>query len=149
MKKEQRQVVIQRPKATVPSITQEEQNEAQPKAASKAQSKQTLTPSPTGSIALASAEVEQDPFKKNLINSGYSIIYEDEYGVIARQDKGKPVFMARTKNGYSKPANRNSVLLPDELDTAMKVRAASLRLNTSDYISRLIIDDLKSNNTTW
>lgn len=105
------------------------------------------TPTATGGINLASAEVESDPFRKSLINAGYIIIEENEYGAVVRMDKGKPTFIPKTKKGFdpNEKEVRNSVVLPEHVDTAMKVYAAKMRMSTTQYLTQLIIADLRKN----
>jgi hypothetical protein len=106
------------------------------------------TESATGGIALASASVvtEKDPAKAELIQQGYIIVAENEYGVIVRQAKGKPTFMAKTKDGYADATKRNTLLLPDSIDRAMKMRVASMGINVIQYLTQLVMKDLKEHN---
>lgn len=105
------------------------------------------TPTATGGINLASAEVESDPFRKSLTNAGYIILEENEYGAVVRMDKGKPTFIPKTKKGFdpNEKEVRNSVVLPEHVDTAMKVYSAKMRMSTTQYLTQLIIADLRKN----
>lgn len=102
--------------------------------------------SPTGGIALASAASETDPFKLDLLSHGYTIISEDEYGVVARQEKGKSIFMAKGNKGYLEPSKRNTVFLPESITTAMKICVASMNVTVSQYLTQLVMKDLKERN---
>ena len=105
------------------------------------------TPSPTGGIVLASAkDSEKDPLKAELSQKGYIILSENEYGVIARNSKGKPTFLARTSKGYFENEKPSSLLLPESINTAMKIHVASKGINAQQYIVQLIMKDLKENN---
>lgn len=105
------------------------------------------SPTATGGINLASAEIDTDPFRKSLISAGYIILDENEYGAVVRLDKGKPTFIPKTKQGFdpNEKEVRNSVLLPEHVDTAMKVYAAKMRMSTTQYLTQLIIADLRKN----
>lgn len=103
--------------------------------------------SPTGGIVLASAiDSEKDPLKVELEQKGYIILSENEYGVIARKSKGKPTFLARTSKGYFENEKPNSLLLPESINTAMKIHAVNKGINAQQYIVQLIMKDLKENN---
>lgn len=136
LKKQGRSLSIKRP--TTPTETAEVN-----------QTSASIHPSPTatGGINLASAEVESDPFRKSLMNAGYIIIEENEYGAVVRMDKGKPTFIPKTKKGFdpNEKEVRNSVVLPEHVDTAMKVYAAKMRMSTTQYLTQLIIADLRKN----
>lgn len=99
----------------------------------------------TGGITLASANVETDPFRKSITDAGYIILDENEYGVVARMDKGKPTFIPKTKQGFDKDEKevRCSTVIPEHIDTALKVRAAKLRMSTAQYLTQLIVADLR------
>lgn len=105
------------------------------------------TPAATGGINLASANVETDPFRKSITDAGYIILDMNEYGAVARLDKGKPTFIAKTKKGFdpNEKEVRSSVVLPEHIDTAMKVYAAKMRMSTTQYLTQLIIADLRKN----
>lgn len=105
------------------------------------------TPAATGGINLASANVETDPFRKSITDAGYIILEENEYGAVVRLDKGKPTFIAKTKKGFdpNEKEVRSSVVLPEHVDTAMKVYAAKMRMSTTQYLTQLIIADLRRN----
>ena len=136
LKKQGRSLSIKRP-ATPTETTEANQTSA------------SIHPSPTatGGINLASAEVESDPFRKSLMNAGYIILEENEYGAVVRMDKGKPTFIPKTKKGFdpNEKEVRNSVVLPEHVDTAMKVYAAKMRMSTTQYLTQLIIADLRKN----
>lgn len=107
-----------------------------------------ITPSvqpSTGGIHLASATTESDPFRKSLIDAGYIILEENDYGCVCRFEKGKPTFIPKTKQGFNPNEKeiRISVTLPEHVDTAVKVNAARLRITTSQYLAQLIIADLR------
>jgi aminoglycoside/choline kinase family phosphotransferase len=103
-------------------------------------------PSATGSITLASAHVEEkDPMKAALIHKGYILIAENEYGVVVRQAKGKPTFLAKTKEGYKEGDKRNTLVLPDAIDRAMKMRVASTGSSVMQYLTQLVMRDLNEN----
>lgn len=103
------------------------------------------TVSATGGIHLASAETESDPFRKSLFDAGYSILEENEYGAVVRMEKGKPTFVPKTKKGFDPNENtvRNTVVLPEHIDIAMKVYAAKNRMSATQYITQLIVADLR------
>ena len=105
------------------------------------------TPAATGGINLASANIETDPFRKSITDAGYIILEENEYGAVVRLDKGKPTFIAKTKKGFdpNEKEVRSSVVLPEHIDTAMKVYAAKMRMSTTQYLTQLIIADLRRN----
>lgn len=107
----------------------------------------TPSASATGGITLASGSTETDPFRKSLTEAGYIILEENEYGIVARQDKGKPTFIPRTKHGFDPNENtvRNSLVLPEHMDIAMKVHAARNRMSVTQYITQLIVADLRKN----
>lgn len=96
-------------------------------------------------IILASATQETDPFKIELNQKGYSILSENEYGVTVRKTLGKPTFMPRTRNGYFEEEKPNNVRLPESINTAMKMRVAGMRINSQQYITQLIMKDLREN----
>lgn len=113
----------------------------------------TVTQQPEGQsplnskgIILASAAQETDPFKIELREKGYTILSENEYGVTVRKTMGKPTFMPRTSNGYFEEEKPNNVRLPESINTAMKMRVASLGINAQQYIAQLIMKDLRDNN---
>lgn len=137
LKKQGRKLSIKRPSAPT-----EATSEAIVTKASIAP--QTAT---TGGINLASATVETDPFRKSVTDAGYIILEENEYGVVVRMDKGKPTFIPKTKQGFdpNEKEVRNSVVLPEHVDTAMKVYAAKMRMSTTQYLTQLIIADLRKN----
>lgn len=96
-------------------------------------------------IILASATQETDPFKIELSQKGYTILSENEYGVTARKTLGKPTFMPRTRNGYFEEEKPNNVRLPESINTAMKMRVAGMGINFQQYITQLIMKDLRDN----
>ena len=102
-------------------------------------------PSATGGIALASSNTDNDPFRKSVTEAGYIILEENEYGVIARPDKGKPSFIPRTSHGFdpNEKECRNTIILAEHIDTAMKVHAAKTRMNITQYLTQLLVSDLK------
>ena len=99
----------------------------------------------TGGIHLASAVTETDPFRKSLTEAGYSILEENEYGAVVRLEKGKPTFVAKTKHGFdaNEKTVRNTVVLPEHIDTVLKVYAAKNRMSATQYITQLIVEDLR------
>lgn len=97
-------------------------------------------------IILASAQQETDPFKIELFQKGYSIISENEYGVIVRKAIGKPTFLPRTKHGYFEESKPNNLRLPESINTVMKMHIASLGINIQQYLTQLIIKDLSEKN---
>jgi hypothetical protein len=113
--------------------------------------KETMRPikaveSQTGSITLASARVEEsDPMKAELMRKGYILVAENDYGCVVRQAKGKPTFMARTKEGYKEADKRNTLILPDSIDRAMKMRVAATGSSVMQYLTQLVMRDLKEN----
>lgn len=130
--KDKRTVVINRKpvnKGTEASVSQQ-------------QAKQT---SGTQGIILASAqESDSDPYKAELRQKGYSILSENEYGVIARKAQGKPTFMARTANGYFETGKPSNIFLPESINIAMKKHIAG-SITAQQYIIQLIMKDLKEN----
>ncbi len=102
-------------------------------------------PTATGSITLASANVETDPFRKSISDAGYFILKENEYGIVARMDKGKSTFIPKTKQGFdpNEKEVRCSTVIPEHIDTALKVRAAKMRMSTTQYLTQLIVADLR------
>ena len=110
---------------------------------------QSVSPtSNNGGIILASSAqtLEKDPFKIELINKGYKIISENDYGVIVRKAAGKPSFLARTEKGYFEDLKPNSLFLPESINTAMKVHIAGMHINAQQYLTQLVMKDLKENN---
>ena len=97
-------------------------------------------------IILASAQQETDPFKIELFQKGYSIISENEYGVIVRKAIGKPTFLPRTKYGYFEEGKPNNLRLPESINTVMKMHVASLGINIQQYLTQLIMKDLSEKN---
>ena len=97
-------------------------------------------PTSTGGIHLASAPTETDPFRKSLTDAGYIILDENEYGCVCRLEKGKPTFIPKTKQGFRPDEKevRMSVIIPEHLDTAVKVNTARLRISTTQYLMQLI-----------
>lgn len=139
LKKQGRTLSIKRPTTPTEPLAEVNQTSA------------TIQPTPTatatGGVNLASAEVETDPFRKSLNNAGYTVLEENEYGAVARMDKGKPTFIPKTKHGFdpNEKEIRNCVVLPEHIDTAMKVHAAKMRMSTTQYLTQLIIADLRKN----
>lgn len=103
------------------------------------------TTQPTGSINLASAPTETDPFRKSVTDAGYNILEENEYGVIARMDKGKPSFIPKTNHGFdpNEKQCRNTIVIAEHIDTALKVHAAKTRVNVTQYLTQLLVADLR------
>lgn len=134
-KKRQREIAMEIPRYNEP--------EAKP-TNEKAEPQSPPTPS-TGGIALASAETEKDPFKLELKEHGYIILQENEFGVIARKTIGKPTFLPLTKDGYLSQKDKKSFMLPTSPVVAMKVRAANLNITIDQYVTQLIMKDLKEN----
>ena len=99
----------------------------------------------TGGITLASSPVETDPFKKRITDAGYAILEENDYGVIARQEKGRATFIPKTKHGFdpNEKSVRYTLVLPEHIDMALKIHAAKSRTNAQHYILQLIIADLQ------
>lgn len=97
-------------------------------------------------IILVSQEQESDPFKVELLQKGYSIISENEFGVTVRKAIGKPTFMLRTKNGYLEKLKPNNLYLPESTNIAMKMRIAGLGINSQQYLAQLVMKDLIENN---
>lgn len=97
-------------------------------------------------IILASAQQETDPFKIELLQKGYSIISENEYGVIVRKAIGKPTFLPRTKHGYFEESKPNNLRLPESINTVMKMHVANLGINAQQYLTQLIMKDLSEKN---
>lgn len=97
-------------------------------------------------IILASAAQETDPFKIELSQKGYTILSENEYGVTVRKTLGKPTFMPRTPKGYFEDEKPNNVRLPESINTAMKMRVVGMGINSQQYITQLIMKDLRENN---
>lgn len=97
-------------------------------------------------IILASAQQETDPFKIELIQKGYSIISENEYGVTVRKALGKPTFMPRTKHGYFEESKPNNLRLPESINTVMKMHIASMGINAQQYLTQLVMKDLREKN---
>lgn len=137
LKKQGRALSIKRPSTPTETLTEATQTSASIHSNSTA----------TGGINLASAEVETDPFRKSLTDAGYIILEENEYGAVVRMDKGKPTFIPKTKKGFNPNEKevRSSVVLPEHVDTAMKVYAAKMRMSTTQYLTQLIIADLRKN----
>lgn len=99
------------------------------------------------SITLASNSVtESDPLKLEIGKRGYKIISENEYGVKVQKSQGKPSFLARTVNGYFEPEKPTTLLLPESLNTTMKVHIAGLNINAQQYLTQLIMKDLREKN---
>ncbi len=97
-------------------------------------------------IILASAQQETDPFKTELLQRGYFIISENEYGVTVRKAIGKPTFMPRTKYGYFEEDKPNNLRLPESINTAMKMHVASMGINIQQYLIQLVMKDLGEKN---
>ena len=97
-------------------------------------------------IILASAQQETDTFKIELFQKGYSIISENEYGVIVRKAIGKPTFLPRTKYGYFEEGKPNNLRLPESINTVMKMHVANLGINAQQYLTQLIMKDLSEKN---
>ena len=106
---------------------------------------QTTPSTSTGAISLASAPVETDAFRKSVIEAGYTIQEENEYGVVVRMEKGKPTFIPRTNKGFdpNERTVRSTVVIPEHIDIALKVYAAKNRMTASQYITQLIVADLR------
>lgn len=104
-------------------------------------------PTSTGGIHLASAPTETDPFRKSLTDAGYIILDENEYGCVCRLEKGKPTFIPKTKQGFNPNEKevRMSIIVPEHLDTAVKVNTARLRISATQYLMQLILEDLRKN----
>lgn len=103
------------------------------------------SPKNTGIILASSQEQETDPFKVELLQKGYSIISENEFGVTVRKAIGKPTFIPRTKNGYFEKGKPNNLRLPESINTAMKMHIANLGINAQQYFIQLIMKDLREN----
>ncbi|WP_373155245.1 hypothetical protein [Bacteroides cellulosilyticus] len=121
------------------------------RSANKTESTQHQSLPPTsnnsGIILASSTQVpEKDPFKVELINKGYKIVSENDYGAIVRKATGKPSFLARTANGYFEELKPNSLFLPKSIYTAMKTHIASMNINAQQYLTQLVLKDLKENN---
>lgn len=117
-------------------------NKGSEASASQQQVKQN---SSTSGIILASTqESDDDPYKAELRQKGYSILSENEYGVLARKAQGKPTFMARTANGYFEIEKPSNILLPESINTAMKKHIAG-NITAQQYIIQLIMKDLREN----
>lgn len=101
----------------------------------------------TGGIHLASATTESDPFRKSITDAGYIILEENDYGAVVRLDKGKPTFIPKTSQGFdpSEKTVRNTVILPQHINTAMKVRTARMGVSTTQYLIQLVLADLRKN----
>lgn len=109
--------------------------------------KASVASSSTGEIHLASAPTETDPFRKSLTDAGYIILEENEYGCLCRFKQGKPTFIPKTNQEFNPNEKevRMTVLLPEHLDTAVKVNTARLRISATQYIMQLILADLRKN----
>lgn len=109
--------------------------------------KAPVTSSSTGGIHLASAPTETDPFRKSLTDAGYIILDENEYGCLCRFKQGKPTFIPKTNQEFNPNEKevRMTVLLPEHLNTAVKVNTARLRISTTQYVMQLILADLRKN----
>lgn len=109
------------------------------------QPEQQSSPNKKGIILASAQEQETDPFKVELLQKGYSIISENEYGVTVRKAVGKPTFIPQTKNGYFEKGKPNNLRLPESINTAMKMRVAGMGINTQQYLTQLVMKDLKDN----
>lgn len=132
--KDKRTVVINRKpvnKGTEASVSQQ-------------QAKQTSGTQTQGIILASAQESDSDPHKAELRQKGYSILSENEYGVIVRKAQGKPTFMARTANGYFETGKPSNIFLPESINTAMKKHIAG-SITAQQYIIQLVMKDLREN----
>lgn len=104
------------------------------------------TTKPRGITLASNSNTETDPFKIEVIHKGYKILSENEFGLTVQKSKGKPSFLARTSNGYFEIEKPATLLLPESINTAMKVHIASLKINGQQYLTQLIMKDLRENN---
>lgn len=110
------------------------------------QKAQVATASPNGITLASNSTTETDPFKLELSKRGYKIISENEYGVKVQKSQGKPSFLARTVNGYFEPEKPTTLMLPESINTAMKVHIAGLNMNAQQYLTQLVMKDLREKN---
>lgn len=108
--------------------------------------KTQLAVSPTGITLASTSTQETDPLKLEISKRGYKIISENEYGVKVQKSQGKPSFLARTTNGYFEPEKPTTLLLPESLNTSMKVHIAGLNINAQQYLTQLVMKDLREKN---
>lgn len=108
--------------------------------------KTQLAASPTGITLASTSTQETDPLKLEISKRGYKIISENEYGVKVQKSQGKPSFLARTANGYFEPEKPTTLLLPESLNTSMKVHIAGLNINAQQYLTQLVMKDLREKN---
>lgn len=108
--------------------------------------KTQLAASPTGITLASTSTQETDPLKLEISKRGYKIISENEYGVKVQKSQGKPSFLARTTNGYFEPEKPTTLLLPESLNTSMKVHIAGLNINAQQYLTQLVMKDLREKN---
>lgn len=108
--------------------------------------KTQLAVSPTGITLASTSTQETDPLKLEISKRGYKIISENEYGVKVQKSQGKPSFLARTVNGYFEPEKPTTLLLPESLNTTMKVHIAGLNINAQQYLTQLVMKDLREKN---
>lgn len=110
------------------------------------QKAQVATASPNGITLASNSTTETDPLKLELSKRGYKIISENEYGVKVQKSQGKPSFLARTVNGYFEPEKPTTLMLPESINTAMKVHIAGLNMNAQQYLTQLVMKDLREKN---
>lgn len=110
------------------------------------QKTQLVATSPSGITLASNSATETDPLKLEISKRGYKIISENEYGVKVQKSQGKPSFLARTVNGYFEPEKPTTLLLPESLNTTMKVHIAGLNINAQQYLTQLVMKDLREKN---
>lgn len=110
------------------------------------QKTQVAATSPSGITLASNSPIETDPLKLELSKRGYKIISENEYGVKVQKSHGKPSFLARTVNGYFEPEKPTTLMLPASINTKMKVHIAGLNMDAQQYLTQLVMKDLREEN---
>jgi hypothetical protein len=90
-------------------------------------------------IVLAGTE-EKDPMKAKLVADGYKIVSENEFGVVATRNGSKPMFLAKTKEGFMQGNERISLYLPETLSIPMRVMCAKEKISLTQALVQSVME---------
>jgi hypothetical protein len=94
-----------------------------------------------GDIVLAGTE-EKDPMKAKLVADGYKIVSENDFGVIATRNGSKPMFLAKTKDGFMPGDAKVSLFIPEALYTQMRIFFAKDKTTLTQGLTQAIMEYL-------
>jgi hypothetical protein len=92
-------------------------------------------------ITLAGTD-EKDPMKAQLVAEGYKIVSENSFGVTATRMGTKPMFLAKTKDGYMPSDTKVSLMIPESLYSQMRIVCVKEKASLTQGLVQAIMEYL-------